>query len=370
MTSACEKIIKARVGLILDQPFFGSLALRLEIVEDPTCPTAWTDGERLGYNPAFINKLSLEEIKGLLCHEVMHCACAHHTRRGTRDHLRWNVAGDYAINQILKDCKIILPQGALLNSDYSGMTADEIYNRLPQSQQENSGEDNGSSSDPGGCGEVRDAKGNSTQSEQEWRVAVQQAAQSAKIMGKLPAGIERMIEGILQSRVDWREVLRRFVDQTAKNDYRWFPGNRRYISQGIYLPSLRSEELPSLAVVVDTSGSVGQSELNQFATELTTILEDYRTTCTVIYCDAEIADVEVFTSEDLPLKLHPRGGGGTDFRPPFEWVEKEGLHPSCLIYFTDMMGTFPDDPPGYPVLWVKIGKSTISPPWGEMVQIN
>jgi predicted metal-dependent peptidase len=159
---------------------------------------------------------------------------------------------------------------------------------------------------------------------------------------------------------------------SARNDYSWTPPNRRYLSQGFYLPSLRSEELPEIVIAVDTSGSVTAEELAQFAAEISGILEAYDTTITVIYCDTGInGDPEIFTREDMPLKLNAKGGGGTDFRPPFAWVQKQGLTPACLIYLTDMAcSSFPFDP-GYPVLWAKIGTwKSNPPPFGEVIEID
>ena len=128
-----DKISKARAGLILDQPFFGSLSLKLILKEDRTCETAWTDGVSLGYNPAFIDELHLDQVKGLLAHEVMHCACAHNTRRGNRDGKRWNIAADYAINPLLNEAGFALPPGVLFDFSYKGKSADEIYTLLPAS---------------------------------------------------------------------------------------------------------------------------------------------------------------------------------------------------------------------------------------------
>ena len=375
-----DKISKARAGLVLDFPFFGSLALRLMVREDPSCETAWTNGITLGYNPDFIGSLTMDETKGILCHEIMHLACAHQARRNGRDMGNWNRATDYAVNQILEDSKVCLPNSRLLDPAFHGMSADEIYNRLPSSPPDgggNSGDGRGGS-DPGGCGEVRDVPGEDggqasqaelTQAEEDWKIAVAQAAQQAKSMGSLPAGIPRLIDEILMPKVDWKEVLRRFVDQAARNDYRWFPPNRRYLSHGFYLPSLRSECLPPIVIAVDTSGSIGQAEIDQFATEVTAILQDYRTSCTVLYCDTKIAHIEEFTSEDLPLKLSPKGGGGTSFVPPYQWVEERALQPACLIYLTDMCGTFPDNAPGYPVMWAHIGPWETTPPFGEVIRL-
>ncbi len=387
---AKEMMAKARAGLILDMPFFGSLALKLKLVEDPTCDTAWTNGVSMGYNPAWIESLSLDEIKGVVCHEVMHCANQHQNRRDNRDGPRWNMAGDYAINSLIEGCGLALPEGRLLDPAYNDMAAEQIYNRLPQGgqsegQQGQSGGNGGQggqgeSSDPGGCGEVRDTPGESgqpsspadkEQSSQEWKIAVNQAAQQAKAMGDLPAGLERLVNEIVNPKVDWRETLRRFVDTAAKNDYRWFPPNRRHIHNGLYLPSVRSEELGTLTVAIDTSGSIGQEELNQFAGELTSILEQYRADCTVIYCDAKVAGVEHILADDLPLDLKPKGGGGTDFRPPFKWCEEQGENPTCLVYFTDgYCNRFPEEP-AYPVLWVKYGNyDGFDPPFGETMNLQ
>ncbi len=368
-----DKITKARAGLVLDQPFFGSLALRLKMTADETCKTAWTDGESLGYNPAWVEGLSLEEIKGVLAHEVMHLACAHHARRGGREQRKWNVAGDYAINQILEDAGMSLPRGRLLDPAFKDLAAEEIFGRLPDEQQ------GGVGNDPGGCGEIRDGKtgpdgkiptpGEMTESEQEWKVATTQAAQTARAMGRMPGSIERMIGKMLEAHVDWREVLRRFIDQTCRNDYTWTRANRRYLSTGLYLPSLHSEELRPVVVAVDTSMSINNEALDQFAAEITAILEEQKTSCDVLYCDTKIQGHEQFSSEHLPVVLHPHGGGGTDFRPSFVWVETKNMRPSCLIYLTDMeCNRFPE-PPEYPVLWVKYGKYGTPAPFGEEVKI-
>lgn len=366
-----DKITKARAGLILDQPFFGSLALRLKIKEDRSFRTGYTNGTVLGYNPEWVDTLSLEEVKGFICHEIMHIACSHQTRRQWRDPKKWNIACDYAINLILIDSGFTLPDDVLVSDQYKNMSAEEIYAKLPPNLlfDENN--------DPGGCGAVKDAEGEDgrplshkelAQVEQDWKVAISQAAQQAKMMGDLPAEVDRLVKKILEPVVNWKEVLRRFIEQSAKNDYTWKIPNKRYIHGNLYLPSLLSEELKPIAIAVDTSGSIGQEELDRFAAEITGILQDCKTSCTVIYCDTEVQRTEEFNS-DTPVKLNPKGGGGTDFRPIFQYIEKHGLGISCLIYLTDMEGEFPETVPNYPVLWAKIGDSKINPPFGEEVKI-
>jgi len=371
LLEAEQKLTKARAGLILDQPFFGSLALRLQAVADPGCKTAWVDGKKLGYNPAFIKDLPINVVKSVWAHEVMHCACAHHLRRGARQVTKWNQAGDYAINGILKNSGFEIPADWLLNPAYQDKSSEEIYNLLPDPPP---GQGNGP-------GEVRDGTDDhgkplqppqQAQAEQDWKVAMAQAAQQAKACGNLPADLARLVEEIVHPKLNPYEILRQFLEMSARNDYAWTPPNRRYLTQGFYLPSLRSEELPEIVIAVDTSGSVTAEELAQFAAEVSGILEAYDTTITVIYCDSGIkGDPEIFTRENLPLKLNAKGGGGTDFRPPFKWVADQGLAPACLIYLTDMCcSRFPLDP-GYPVLWAKIGIwQTNPPPFGEVIGID
>lgn len=374
---ASKKLTKGRAGLILDHPFWGSLAIRLHLVEDATNnPTACTDGKVIRYNPEFIEGMSLDKVKGLLCHEVMHCAGQHHARRGDREPKRWNMACDYAINPILEACGIALPGVPLIDPQYEGMSAEEIYTKLP-APEEGGGADGGN--DPGGCGGVEDAPGDGDgkasaddleQAAQEWKVATAQAAQQARTMGDMPGALERVVEDILDPVLDWKEILRRFVDTSAKNDYQWFPPNRRHIHNGLILPSLRSQELKNVTMAMDTSGSISDEDLKAFKAEVQAIIQDYRANTKVIYCDSKVQNVEEFDA-DTPVELHPEGGGGTDFRPPFEHIDASGEYPACMIYQTDgYCHSFPEEPP-YPVLWVLTRKNEgFDPPFGIVIHLS
>jgi predicted metal-dependent peptidase len=372
--SASDKVKKARAGLILQQPFFGSLALRLVVAEDKTIDTACTDGISMLYNPKFIDSLTLDETKGVIAHEVMHCACAHFARLQGRELKKWNVAGDYAINPLVLDAGMALPKGCLTNHAWKNMSAEAIYPLIPEQ------DSNGDGNDPGGCGGVKPQAGTSKSDQskltEEWKISAAQAAQYAKSCGKLPDSLNRFMTDLLNPQIDWCEYLRRFLSQHAKNDYRWFPPNRRFIYKGLYLPSCRSEELGEICVAIDTSGSISKKELARFATELNEVLETYQgASATVIYCDAAVAHTETFTYADLPLKLSAKGGGGTDFKPPFKWIEENSLNPVCMIYFTDLeCSSFPSQP-GYPVLWVIVGGSSSGgnrevPPFGEAIYVT
>jgi len=165
--------------------------------------------------------------------------------------------------------------------------------------------------------------------------------------------------------------MRDFAKQIAKDDYSWMRPNRRHIADGIFLPALYSEKVGEVCLFIDTSGSTGQRELDACAGELNGLLHQVSPSeVIVLHVDAKVAHVERFKPDEWPVKLSPKGGGGTDFRPPFKWVaENMGNPPECAIYLTDMYGTFPESAPGYPVLWVSTTKG-IKAPWGETVYLK
>lgn len=198
--------------------------------------------------------------------------------------------------------------------------------------------------------------------------SAQQAMCSAKACGRMPSGIERQLKEARESKCDWRAILREFIAATDPSDYRWSPPNRRFISSGLYLPSITRSGVGEIVIAVDTSGSIGQRELDRFAGEVTAISEETKPECIhVVYCDAAVAATEEFGPSEA-IKLSPKGSGGTDFRPPFQWVEDQGIQPKCLIYLTDLCCSSFPEPPDYPVLWVT--DSRTSAPFGETVRMS
>ena len=340
---------RARNQLLLNEPFFGVLALKLQLVVDNNQPTAWVDGTRMGYNEDFISSLGNKEVEGLIAHEVMHCVYKHPYRRQQRSPQKWNIAGDHVINLGLIEAGFKLPENGIWDDQYANMSTDHVYTLLPEPP-ENEGS--------GGWGEVRDGDFESSsqrkEAEQEWTISTRQAAQTAKQQGNLPGNLEQLIDNILEPKVPWKEVLRNFMTQPKKNDYTMLRPNRRFISDDLYLPSMYSEGLGTVVITVDTSGSISTKELEEFQSEINCILEDTQPEKVyVLYCDTEVhKDVDEFSFDDLPIKLTTRGGGGTDFTAPFEWVVEQSINPDAFIYFTDMYGDCAAAEPWYPTLWL------------------
>jgi predicted metal-dependent peptidase len=201
------------------------------------------------------------------------------------------------------------------------------------------------------------------------RVTVAQAAQAAKMMGKLSDGMARLVDEVLNPKVDWREVLQQFVEKCKDDSRTWARPNRRFIQQGLYLPSKDGEAMGELVVAVDCSGSVGVDELNQFAAEVKTIHEDQKPSkITIIYFDSSVSHVDEFTRDD-EVSMEPHGGGGTAFSPIFEKVEELAIEPVACVVLTDLYCNDYGDTPPYPVLWVSNGRDGEDTPFGETVMM-
>lgn len=355
------RLAKAKTNLVLGHPFVGSIALNLPYQIDQSIPTAATNGKVIKFNPDFVESLNDEELVFLVAHECFHPMLEHNFRRGERDHRKWNQAGDYVINQLLTDEKIgKMPKQGLLNKatyDAGGGTTDGIYGILP---------DNPDGDDP--LDDCEDGGGTPAEREQqkaEWKVKVAQAAQAAKMMGKLSANLARLVDEVLQPKVDWRDVLRRFIEK-AKNDERSFARpNRRFVQQGLYMPTISGEVMGELAFCVDMSGSIDQKTADQFAAEMRVVFEDCKPAkIHVIFFSHEVCAYDVM-ERDGEFKFEPRGGGGTAFSPCFKYMEENNITPVACVFLTDLCCDDFGPAPDYPVLWVSTEKGEA--PFGEVV---
>jgi predicted metal-dependent peptidase len=202
----------------------------------------------------------------------------------------------------------------------------------------------------------------------QWQQRMAGAAQQAMQAGKLRGELKRMIDHLLQPQLPWRMLLARYMNSITREDYSWSRPSRR---EGDYImPSLRSHQL-DLVVAIDTSGSIKDSEMQEFIDEVDALKAQVRASVTLLPCDASLCEGAPFRFEPWEQFLRPQrigGGGGTSFRPVFQWVEQQGLRPDLLVYFTDADGEFPADEPPYPVIWLVKGRSTV--PWGQRIQLN
>jgi predicted metal-dependent peptidase len=408
-----QKLAAARTRLILDKPFLGALVLRLPLVQaDPAwCPTTATDARKLYFSHDYIDALSLSQAQFVLAHEALHCALAHFRRREHRDKYRWDVACDHAVNPLLLADGLEPPPGTLYEPKFEGMTAEEIYPCIRSTDAEepmdrhvydapavhspppdappsdssqgadNDGGDNEADGDGQSGEEAQAPSGGSAPqppplSAQErealavqWQQRLAGAAQQAMQAGKLGGAMARLVDHLLQPQLPWRMLLARYITASARDDYSYSrPSSRR--SGDAIMPSLRSGQV-EMVVAVDTSGSIRDEEMAQFLGEVNAIKGQVRARVALLPCDAALAPgapwtFEPWESAEIPKALG--GGGGTDFRPVFEWVERSGRHPDLLVYFTDAEGTFPEAPPSYPTIWLVKGRKPV--PWGQRIQLN
>ena len=364
-------ITKCVTGIVLDDPFYGYLLLRLQRGPSFSVESMATDGVRLVYNPAFVTSIPIQKIKGVIKHEIMHVALLHNLRIGSREHLKWNIACDRVINCMLTANGVDLPEGVDFEPTDKDYSAEHIYNLLPESPEE-TGTEKGWN-----FGEVLEhpelTEGDLPRIEEEQKLEIINAYNAAKMQGKIPAGLERVIEKIRHSKMPWKTILAKFFKSLTKEDEDWSKPHRRWLAHNVYLPSRNTESLDTVVIANDTSGSVTKAELEMFYGCINAILRFAKPNkIIVICCDSKIPEggVQVYRVSDLPLtpeKLIIKGGGGTDFSPPFEWVSENKIKPDIFLYLTDMECRFPEKAPKYPVIWC--ATSQRKAPWGKTLEI-
>lgn len=386
---ARQKITQARAHLVMSNRFYGHLLLsKLGLIETAAVSTMGVDGRNISYNPDWVLTLRLDELKFVLAHECEHCTHLHHSRQGSRESERWNQACDYVINPNLIRANIgTMPKGGLNRPDLDGLSAEQAYERLtaeqgagggkqPQAGAGQPGNDPGQPTpDCGGCGWVSPLPDKSeaatAKDAQDWHIATIQAAEIAKAMGQLPAHLKRLVESICEPKADWRQLLRQFADSCAKNEHSWLRPNRRFAWQGITLPSRHSNELGEVAILVDTSGSIGGATLEAFASEINAVFSEVKPSHVhVVYFDSEVAGHDEFEGGD-EFEINARGGGGTSIRSAFDYLDDKGISPACAVCFTDLCNSDWPVTPSYPVLFAAhdAGESP-SAPFGEIIVID
>jgi predicted metal-dependent peptidase len=387
-----EKLITARIGLLLRHPFFGNLATRLKLVDATDwCGTLATDGRHFYYNNDFVHRLTPKQAEFGFAHEVLHNVFDHMGRRYGRDPQLSNIAADYAANQILKDERIgEVPDWIKIFQDnkYRGWSYEQIYDELYEkaekidisalgdlldehldgSEQEGEGGEGDDDKEGNGKGRPKLTAEEKKQIRDEIKEAMVAAAQAAGA-GKVPAGVARMIQAFTEPKIDWRQMLRMNIQSILKSNFSFSRPNRKSQHCGAVLPGMMNEETIDVSVAIDMSGSISDKMARDFLSEVKGIMDEYQDFKLDLWCfDTDVYGYKQFTSDtaDEIMEYQCQGGGGTDFDANWQFMKNEQIEPKKFIMFTDgyPCGSWGDD--NYcDTLFVIHGNDAIIAPFGQ-----
>lgn len=358
------KLSQAKAKLMLAHPYFATMVGALMLVPHEGIATVSYQGDTLHYNPEYIEAMSSEENMAILAHASMQQALFHDGRGEQRQSRVWRMASEYAINDLLMQNGFTLPPMANYSTRFERLYAEQIYAILlgEREESEHSEEEDASRS-----AQPRQQDKTEILGDEAYTLLVEQVIAKLSKQGTLPKGLERFIPQAKTAQLAWRELLYRYVNVHARSDYRLFPSNKKHLYRGVALPSVYGETL-DIAVAIDTSASVDEGLLRHFLSELGEMMQIFPSySIELIECDAKIQHIQtLYPTEPLSPMMH--GGGGTDFRPVFEYIETAGSACKFLIYFTDGQGTFPEYTPAIDTLWVM--PAPIEIPFGERIVIE
>jgi predicted metal-dependent peptidase len=362
-----DKLVTARIALLLKQPFFGNLATRLKIVNaDDWCPTAATDGRHFYFNTQFIDSLTPRETEFLFGHEVLHCVFDHfQLRAGTRDSAIWNVAADYAVNQILKDHNVgEMPKDdkgkdkGFQDDKYKDWAAEAIYEEIYKKAKKNgkdfleklgklldehidwdkdSQSNNGKNNKDKTKGAPKYSKEELKKIKDEMKEAMVSAAQSVGA-GNIPGAIQRMINELTEPKMNWREIIQQQIVSTMKSDYTFMKPSRRSWHMDAVLPGMMNTDKIDICLALDASGSISEEQCKEFLSEVKGIMDQYKDFSIHLWSfDTKVFNPKVFTPDNMDeLEDYTLGaGGGTEFECNWEYMKDEGIEPKKFIMFTD-----------------------------------
>jgi predicted metal-dependent peptidase len=321
-------------------------------------------------NPDWCSALTVRQLMFLLAHEALHYMLCHALRMGHRDAKAWNVACDKVINDTLIDAKVgdFIDGGVTLDGARN-MASEELYD-----------EADADGPGPGGIGNdvgsPVDDDGNQlddsqvSQLEAQAKIDAIQCAKAAKAVGKLPGSIERLVDELVNVTTPWHDILERFMQSKVKDGYSWNRPNRRFIARNIYIPGTDyTPNMGPLVIAVDTSGSLQADDIAMFNGHINRILE----TCSpeivhVVYCDYTVAGVDEYTPDDFPVHIQAKGGGGTSFKPVFDWIDKNNIDPECVVYLTDGYGDQTTFTTAHETVWLTTGTTSFD--WGTVIKFE
>lgn len=358
-----DRIIVARVGLLLRHPFFGNMATRLKVQHcDDWCPTAATDGKHLFYNTQFFNALSNKEIEFVIAHEILHCVFDHIIRREDRDPMIYNIACDYIVNNTLVRDKIGEPVKMIQifqDWKYDGWQSEAVYDDIYKKAEENGkkfleqmGElldehidwETKPSKPKAGKGGGKESDQRPSYTKEEMKKIRDQikenmisSAQSAGA-GNIPAEVERMIKELTEPKMNWREILRQQIQATIRNDYTFSRPSRKGWHTGVVLPGMNFDQQIDCAICFDMSGSIGDDQAVNFLSEVKGIMDEFKEYNLKLWCfDTAVYNEKDYSSSDGEdfSEYKPIGGGGTEFMCNWEYMKEHDIQPKKLIMFTD-----------------------------------
>lgn len=361
-----DRIIVARVGLLMRHPFFGNMAVRLQVKHcDDWCPTAATDGRNLYYNTQFFNAMSNKEIEFVIAHEILHCVFDHLTRREDRNPMLFNIACDYIVNNTLVRDRIgEMPKlvDCFQDFKYDKWTSEEVYDELFKEAEKNGEEfleqlgelldehvdweSDPSDSEGEGKEGNKEGKGNGrpkyTKEElkkirDEIKENMMSSAQAAGA-GNVPGEVARMIKELTEPKMDWREILSQQIQSTIRNDFTFQRPSRKGWHTGAVLPGMNFDETIDIAIALDMSGSIGNHQATEFLSEVKGIMDQYKDYNIKLWCfDTKVYNEQDFSADggDNLLDYEIMGGGGTDFDCNWIYMKDNDITPKKLLMFTD-----------------------------------
>ncbi|MDD5157336.1 VWA-like domain-containing protein [Sulfurimonas sp.] len=373
-----QKISQAKAKLLVNYPFFGVIASKLELILNNDIQASKSNGKTLEYNEDFFARLTLDEMEFIFANGAMHASLSHENRRGQRSSWLWQLSTDYAINDMLVENGFSRPDEAHYSKRFVGLYAEEIYEQLKEDilrdelEYEADDKDDIKSDEQN---QNEDEQKNKTPQESENGGLKEQlfmeealALLDAEIKkGDAPKGINRFFNLSYNSKIDWRDELKVALERFHKDDFTLLPPSKKFLHMGVYLPSSTSQRV-KLVIAVDSSGSVDEKLLNTFLNEvdfMMSLVQNYQ--IELLVCDDKIRSHTTFYSGDT-LEVNLIGGGATDFRAVFEFVEKELDDVNLLLYFSDLDGIFPDKEPLYQVKWISPKDTTA--PFGTVLVID
>ena len=364
-----EKISQAKAKLLVQYPYFGTIASKLELKQNDDIQAFKSDGKKLEYSSDFLSRLELSEMEFVFANGAMHASLAHEQRKSNRSAWLWQLATDYAINDMLVENGMSRPDEATYSKRFSGLYAEEIYAELKEDilrdelEYEADDEDDIENNDS----ELDTDKQSQILEEQLFEEFTKAVLQAEEKRNSLPKTIERFFDFNKYQKINWRDELRLAIDKFHKDDYTLIPPNKKFLYMGIYLPSSVSNRF-QLVIAVDSSGSVQEELLNEFLSEVNFLMLSIQNfQIDLLVCDDKIHSHNTFYSGDS-LEVNLAGSGGTDFVPVFDFIKEKLPNTKLLLYFTDLEGKFPHVQPNYDVKWVSPKELEI--PFGEIILLS